>query len=220
MARQKLGQPHLLIPSKVLFRIMGEFDVVRWVCVDEIFRLEWQSLEVDGTELPCREDAPVRGEVPCIVDALVTPEGYVELALAIETTQAVITGSVEVIEKRGGLPAFRFAVGDQVVKTATKGIKKLRVVAHHLVGLKAPLEPLVEIDYMLVYVIEECARGHQPKREGEPAAQRLHEPPMLMREPEGLQVRNEPTLSARPLQRRSQYRSHHPVDCSRHPPAL
>ena len=48
MAREELGQAHLLVPAEALPGILRELDVVGRVGVDEIARLELQRLEIAG----------------------------------------------------------------------------------------------------------------------------------------------------------------------------
>src|SRR6185437_16703706 len=41
MARKKLGQPHLLVPSEALTGILRELDVVRRIGIDKVARLQF-----------------------------------------------------------------------------------------------------------------------------------------------------------------------------------
>src|SRR6266851_2061837 len=176
MAREKLRQPHLLVPAELLPRILREFYVVGRIGIDEIARFEFQSLEVAGRKVPSLERRPVGGKVARVVDPAIAAEGHVELALAIEAAKSVISGAIEIVEKRGRLCALAAARRDQAIEAFAMAVEKRLLVAHRNFGLEPALEPSIKVDHMRIDVAERCPRRHQAQRNRHPAAKRLDQP--------------------------------------------
>ena len=52
MARQPVCKSDLVIPTKVLFGVLRKFNVIGRICVDEIVRLQRETIEIAARELP------------------------------------------------------------------------------------------------------------------------------------------------------------------------
>src|SRR5260370_15390427 len=200
MAREKLRQPHPLVPAELLLRILREFDVVGRVGIDEIARFEFQSLEVASRKVPSLERRPVGGEVGRVVDLAIAAEGHVELALAVEAAKAVIPGAIEIIEKRGRLRALAVAGRDQAIEAFAMAIEKPLLVAHRNSGLEPALEPSIKVNHVRIDVAERCPRRHQAQRNRHPAAKRLDQPSAANPLPQPSDVPPQPSLTPPPFE--------------------
>ena len=94
MAREPLGEAHVIVPGEALGPILGEGGVVGRIGIDEIIGVKAQFAEVGGGEAPGRELAPVALKRVGIADAAIAAEGDVERALAVEAAEAVEAGAI------------------------------------------------------------------------------------------------------------------------------
>ena len=155
-------------------------------------------------EFEAREHRLVLGEVRAVVDLLVAAERHVEAALAVESTQAVVSGSIQVVEQRRRFRRVALAGLQQLVEALTRRVVRRRFILHRERDPQPPTEPSVEIDHMWIDVIQQRRRGHQSQCDREPAAKRLDEPAMPDGGPTvGRSMRNLPSFPAGPLQRRT-----------------
>src|SRR5579863_5930851 len=150
MTCQPFRRPYLLVPAISLARVLGELDVVRRVRINEIVGLDCNFGKIRIAETPSTENLAIGGEVAHIPDTGVAPERHVETPAAIEAAEPVISGSIQVIEKRRGLFCIRMARVDQLIETFAMRIVVARRVYHRDRRGQPALEPFVKVDQMRI----------------------------------------------------------------------
>src|SRR5439155_27071235 len=90
------------------------------------------------------------------------------------------------------------------VETFPVLVEQRFVVLHRNVEAQTLLKPSIEVDHVWIRVVQECASRHQSERDGEPAAERLDQATVRMGFPQSLKVGHLPSLTARPLQGRTE----------------
>lgn len=202
---KKLRQAHLIRPGEILFGVLGKLDIIGGIRINEIIRPYGKRLEVLATKLPAFEYLPVGAEVFRVVYRLVSAEGDVELPFTVEAAKPVVARSVQVIEKLRRLLVAPSPAHEQRVEPLPVSVVGIRVVTH--AGPRARqtlLEPGVKVHERCVNVVQERPLGSEAERDGKPSAERLHEPALAVLFPIRPDVRDEPPLAARPLERRRQ----------------
>src|SRR5262249_16830805 len=102
VARQPSGGPLLIAPGEAVFRVLRKLHVVRWIGVDEVSGAERKCLDVSARECPARQGVAIWREVARVADSRVPSERHIEKTAAVESAQAVESGPIEIVEKRGG----------------------------------------------------------------------------------------------------------------------
>ena len=199
MGCQPLRRANLILPAKTS-RIVGcEFDVVRGISVDEIFGLDLERVNIQIRKCPTfKQDFELR-EVSRIRNRLMRTKRHIEFAALVETAKSVEAGAIQVIEELSRFGALPFAIFDQFIKPIAVPVKALLFILHLDCYVKATLQVSVKIYEMRIDVIQQSALWSQTQRRGESAAERLNVAPGRMRLPKRREVRQQPTLSSRPL---------------------
>ena len=99
MRRQPFRRAHLIIPIEPTRTVSREFNVVGRVCVNKIFRKKFQLGRIDVAEGPVTNSTLQLREVARVVNRLVSAKWSVELSGAVEATEAVEAGAIQVIKK-------------------------------------------------------------------------------------------------------------------------
>ena len=94
MLSQELGCPDLIIPGKTAGAISCELNIVGWISIDEIVSLNRQLFQIETGEVPASKHFLVGCEVHSVVHRFVLTERNVELAAAIEATEAVKASAI------------------------------------------------------------------------------------------------------------------------------
>lgn len=201
MARKPFGKTNLIIPPEALLGIASELNIVGWIGVHEVVDRQGHSLEVTVGKVPIPQQRHVIQKVGRVRDPLVPPEGDVELALPIEAAEAVIAGTVQVVEEFRGLSGVMCSTSYDRIKPFPVLIVDHGIVCDRHCYLEAASQPRVEVYGVLVDVVKECRFGHQAKGYGKSAAEGFDEAALLERLPQGFEVRDKPSLATCPFQR-------------------
>src|SRR5690606_19797178 len=204
---QPFSQANLVIPAEPLFGVLPELHIIGRVGIDETGRLELKLLEVSTIEAPLVEEGAVPVQVHLVVDVLILAEGNIELALSVETAQAVVARAVEIKEQLSRFSGIGLPLPNQLVETAAVGVVEIPVVTHFDGELQAFAYPTIEIDQVRVDVIQSGMFGQQPQGHGHAAAEGLHETAVFMSLVELLYDGHQPALAACPLEQRFKHRS-------------
>src|SRR6185436_1862357 len=99
MLRQQSRGAHLIVPRKTTGAVRRKLYIIRRICIDEIFRLDLQRLNILITEFPSHKHACVLREIARVVDRCVGTERHVEISTLIEPAKPVEAGAVEIVEQ-------------------------------------------------------------------------------------------------------------------------
>src|SRR5690606_13805217 len=152
-----------------------ELHIIGRVGIDETGRLELKLLEVSTIEAPLVEEGAVPVQVHLVVDVLILAEGNIELALPVETAQAVVARAVEIKEQLSRFSGIGLPLPNQLVETAAVGVVEIPVVTHFDGELQALTYPTIEIDQVRVDVVQNGMFGQQPQGHGPSAPVVLNE---------------------------------------------
>ncbi len=199
MLRQQLGCSHLIVPGKTSGAISSEPNIVRWVRIDEIFRLDWKFREIFVRKFPATKQPAVGVKVGCVVYSLVLAERYVKFAVAIEAAQTVETRAVQIIKKlRCFLRAGRTSC-DELIEASAMPVEKRSVVARVDLHRQPTTHVPIKIDQMRIDIVQQGALRLESKRNCQPATKWFNVTTVLVRTPKGFDTREQPALAARPL---------------------
>ena len=137
-----------------------------------------------------------------VVDVRIASEWNVEAAFAIEPAETVVPGPIQVVEETGSLGSLRFSIFQKLVEAVAALIVLRFIILHVERNRQTPLQKIVKVNQMRVDVVQECTCGTQSKHHRKTAAKWLDETAAPRALPQRLDIRNLPTLSTRPFQRR------------------
>src|SRR5712692_3637102 len=128
MLSQQLSRAHLIVPGKSTGAVGRELDIIRWISIDEIFRLDGKLREILVSKFPAPKQTAIGVKVFGVVDLLVLTERYVEFSIAIEATETIETSAVQKIKKLRRFRRPRATVLDELVEASAMRVEKLSVV--------------------------------------------------------------------------------------------
>lgn len=163
MAGQPLSGSLLLRPSESLLRILSELDIVRRVSIDKVGSLKGHFFKVGPTKFPLRKSDAVLAKVISVVYPFVAAEWDVEATFAVKPAKSVVSRPVKKIEECGSFVTVGLTVGQKFVEPSPVLVEQVLIIEHLKGCLESSLEPLVEVDHMRIYVVQECPFGHQAK---------------------------------------------------------
>lgn len=202
MRGEPLGEADLFSPLEAAWAVSCELDIIWRIGIDEIAVHQIQFAEVAASKLPFGERARVRREIRRVVDGLVLAEWNIETAATVEAAETVVACAVEIIKEGSGFYSLLSPIGDELIEARAMCVIQLAVVRHLQVKDQTILKALIEIDEMQISVIEECALRFQAEGDRTATEEGLNEPALRLRLPYFGESWNEPTLAARPFQRR------------------
>ena len=154
MRCQPLRGAHLIVPAKPSRAVGGELDVIGWICVDEILRLDRQFIEIAAGKRPILQQGLEPGKVPSISNRLVLAKWHVEFSALIEAAESVEASPVEIVEELRRLRALRLTVFDQFIEAPAVFVETLLFVSHFDRYLKPALQMRVKIYHVGIDVIQ------------------------------------------------------------------
>jgi hypothetical protein len=89
-----------------------------------------------------------------VTDVAVGAKGNVEFTALIETTEAIETSTVKVIEELGAFGGSDCISSDKFIESITVPVKQFFVIAHLDVQLETPLQMTIKVDEMRINVVE------------------------------------------------------------------
>jgi len=202
MLRQQLSRPNLIVPRKSTGTVGRELNIVWRIGIDEIVRLDREPSEILVRKSPPPKQVLVDVKVSCVINLFVLAERHVELAVAIEAAQTVETSAVQVIKELRRFLRPSRTILDELVEARAMRVEKLSMVASIDLQRQPAADLPVEIDQMRIDIIQQSSLGLQSKRNCQPPAEWLNVTTILICTPDRLNVREQPTLAAGPLQRR------------------
>lgn len=202
MPRQQLGCPDLIVPGKATGTVGRELDIVRRVGINKIVRLDRKFREILVREFPAPKQFFVSVKVSCVIDLLILAEWHVEFAAAIEAAQTVETSTVQIIKKLRRFLCSSCTTRDELIETRAMRVEKPSVIASIDLQRQPATHLSVEIDQVRIDIVQQRTLRLQSKRYRQPTTKRLNIATLLMCAPSRLNVREQPTLTAGPLQRR------------------
>lgn len=202
MRRQAFSRAHLIVPAKTSGAVGGELDVVWRISVDEILRRDLERLEIHARKDPALQNGLELGKVPRVSDRFMLAEWHVEFAALIKTAEPIKAGPVQVVKKLRGFRTLPFPVFDQLIETAAMFVETFLFVSKFDSYYETLLQMFVKVYEVRIDVIQRGALWTQAERDCESTAEGLDVAPGRMSLPKTRKVRHQPSLSARPLQRR------------------
>lgn len=165
----------LVVPAEAACRVLGEFDVVGRIGVDEVGGFSFEFLEVAALEGPLEEERFEFEEVFFVVDGLVAPEGDVVETGLVEAAEPVEAGSIEEVEKLGCFCSFVLLGFYELVEAFALAVEQLRVVCHFDVEGEAGFKVAVEVEKVGIDVVEDSLLGCEAKGDSETSAEGFDE---------------------------------------------
>src|SRR5207249_11002498 len=95
-----------------------------------------------------------------VVNRGVPAEGYVEFTTSIETTQSVVSGAIQIIEKRCGFPRLVLRSSQQFIESGAMPVKECFVITHLNRDSQSAFQPGVEVNEMWVGIIQQRPLWH------------------------------------------------------------